>query len=98
MGHWHFLNSTGDKGNIKRQRHATLAFRKIDMRHGDPHQGPHSGAHLIGRRGKGGRTWDEAFRLVVDAHVRLSEGREWGVGMGGGELIGLGRREGVADW
>ena len=36
MGHGHFLNSTGDKGGIKRQRHVTLAFLKIDMRHQDP--------------------------------------------------------------
>ena len=36
MGHGHFLNSTGNKGNIKRQRLATLAFLKIDMRHQDP--------------------------------------------------------------
>ena len=36
MGLWHFLNSTGDMGNNKRQRHATLTFLKIDMRHQDP--------------------------------------------------------------
>ena len=24
MGHGHFLNSTGDKGNLKRERHGTL--------------------------------------------------------------------------
>ena len=35
MGHCKFLNSTGDMGNNKRQRHATLAFLKIDMRHQD---------------------------------------------------------------
>ena len=35
MGHGHFLNSTGDKGSIKRQRYATLAFLKIDIRHKD---------------------------------------------------------------
>ena len=33
MGHWHFLYSTGDRGNIKRQRHATLAFLKIYIQH-----------------------------------------------------------------
>ena len=32
MGHRHFLDSTGDMGNNKGQRHATLAFLKIDMR------------------------------------------------------------------
>ena len=45
MGYWHFLNSTGDSGNIKQQRHETLVFLKIDMRHQDPpppRQGPHS--------------------------------------------------------
>ena len=36
MGHWHFLNSTGDIGNDRLQRHAALAFLKIDMRHQDP--------------------------------------------------------------
>ena len=36
MGHWHFLNSTGDRGNINRQRRATLPFLKIDMQHQDP--------------------------------------------------------------
>ena len=36
MGQWHFLNSTGDMGNNKRQRHATLSFLEIDMRHQDP--------------------------------------------------------------
>ena len=35
IGHGHFFNSTGDKGNFKRQRHETLSFLKIDMRHGD---------------------------------------------------------------
>ena len=35
MGHWSFLNSTGDRESIKRQRHVTLAFLKIDMRHQD---------------------------------------------------------------
>ena len=45
MGHWHFLNSTGDRGNIKRQRHATLAFLRIDMQH----QHPPSRAPLICR-------------------------------------------------
>ena len=35
----HFLNSTGDRGNIKQQRYSTLAFLKIDMQHQD-HQGP----------------------------------------------------------
>ena len=36
MGHGHLLSATGDKGNIKRHRHAKLAFLKIDMRHQDP--------------------------------------------------------------
>ena len=36
MGLWHFLNSTGDRGNIKQQIHVTLAFLKIDMRRQDP--------------------------------------------------------------
>ena len=31
-----FLDSTWDNGNVKRQRHATLAFLKIVMRHQDP--------------------------------------------------------------
>ena len=35
MGHLHILNLT-EQGNIKRQRHVTLAFRKIDMRHQPP--------------------------------------------------------------
>ena len=36
MRHDHFLNSTGDMGINKRERHATLAFLKIDRRHGHP--------------------------------------------------------------
>ena len=36
MGHSLFLNSTFDKGINKQQGHATLAFLKIDMLHGDP--------------------------------------------------------------
>ena len=36
MRHDHFLNSTGDMGINKRQRHATLAFLIIDRRHGHP--------------------------------------------------------------
>ena len=36
MRHEHFLNSTGDMGINKRQRHSTLAFLKIDRRHGHP--------------------------------------------------------------
>ena len=36
MRHDHFLNSTGDMRINKRQRHATLAFLKIDRRHGHP--------------------------------------------------------------
>ena len=36
MRHDHFLNSTGDMGIHKRQRHATLSFLKIDRGHGDP--------------------------------------------------------------
>ena len=35
MGHWHFLNSTGGRGSIKRQRHTTLTFLKIDIQHQD---------------------------------------------------------------
>ena len=31
-----FLDSTGDKWNVKRKRHAPLSFLKIDMRHQDP--------------------------------------------------------------
>ena len=34
--HAHFLNSTCDTGENKRQRHVTLPFLKIDMGHGDP--------------------------------------------------------------
>ena len=30
MGHGQFLNSTGNKGDFKRQRHVTLPFLKID--------------------------------------------------------------------
>ena len=37
----HFLNSKGNMVMNKRQRHATLAFLKIDRRHGHPRQGPH---------------------------------------------------------
>ena len=33
---WDMSNSTGDKGNFKRQRHARLPFLKIDMQHQDP--------------------------------------------------------------
>ena len=36
MRQGHFLNSTCDKGINKPQRHATLAFLKIDTRHGAP--------------------------------------------------------------
>ena len=36
MGRGHLSNSTGDKGNFKRQRHATFPFLKVDMRHQDP--------------------------------------------------------------
>ena len=36
MGHGLFSNSTFDMGINKRQRRVTLAFLKIDMRHGDP--------------------------------------------------------------
>ena len=32
----HFLNLTGDMGINKRQRHTTMAFLKIDRRHGHP--------------------------------------------------------------
>ena len=35
MGHAHFLNSTCDMEENKRQRHVTLPFLKIDMRHGE---------------------------------------------------------------
>ena len=33
MGHSHFLNSTCDIGENKRQRHETLSFFKVDMQH-----------------------------------------------------------------
>ena len=33
MRHGYFLNSTSDMVEDKRQRHATLPFHKIDMRH-----------------------------------------------------------------
>ena len=36
MRQGYFLNSTCDIAINKRQRHATLAFLKIDRRHGDP--------------------------------------------------------------
>ena len=36
MRQGYFLKSTGDIALNKRQRHATLAFLKIDRRHGDP--------------------------------------------------------------
>ena len=36
MRHDYFLNSRCDIGGIKRQRHVTLAFLEIDMRHRDP--------------------------------------------------------------
>ena len=36
MRHDNFLNSTGDMGINKQQRHATLAFLKIDRRLGHP--------------------------------------------------------------
>ena len=36
MRQGYFLKSTGDMALNKRQRHATLAFNKIDRRHGDP--------------------------------------------------------------
>ena len=36
MRHDHFLNTTGDMGINKRQRRATSAFLKIDMRHWHP--------------------------------------------------------------
>ena len=35
MGHGHFLDSTEDKGNVKRQRRVLLPFVKIDMRQQD---------------------------------------------------------------
>ena len=41
MKHGYFLNSTCNIGEDKRQRHATLPFHKIDMRHwGPPIKGP----------------------------------------------------------
>ena len=48
----HFLKSTCDMEENKRQRHVTLPFLKIDMRHGDPppRQGPQPG-------GVGGPLW-----------------------------------------
>ena len=44
MRHDHFLNSTGDMGINKRQRHATLAlvFLKSTGDMGTPRQGPHT--------------------------------------------------------
>ena len=36
MRQGYFLKSTGDIAINKRQKHATLAFLKIDRRHGDP--------------------------------------------------------------
>ena len=36
MRHAHFLNSTCDMEENKRQRHVTLPFLKMDMRHRDP--------------------------------------------------------------
>ena len=36
MGHGNLLNSTRNQRNSKRQRHQTLEFIKIDMRHQDP--------------------------------------------------------------
>ena len=42
MGHIHFLNLTSDIEESKRQRHVTLPFLKIDMRHwGPPIKGPY---------------------------------------------------------
>ena len=41
MGHSHFLNSTRDTVENKRQGHATLLFLKFDMRHwGPPSRAP----------------------------------------------------------
>ena len=36
MGRWHLLISPWDRRNIKRQKHVTFVFLKIDMRHQDP--------------------------------------------------------------
>ena len=60
MEHWHSLNSTGDRESIKRQRHATLAFLKIDLRHQDPRQGP----HVCPTKEFPGYSWPDAQRLV----------------------------------
>ena len=47
MGHWHLLNSTGDRRSIERQKCATLAFLKFDMRHQNPPvKGPRIGIHM----------------------------------------------------
>ena len=43
MQQGYFLNSTCDIGINKRQRHATLAFLKIDRRHGNPPPPPAKG-------------------------------------------------------
>ena len=51
-----FPNLTGNKRNIKRQRHAILAFIRIDMRHQDPRQGPCGKAE--GWELRGGLIWE----------------------------------------
>ena len=45
MQQGYFLNSTCDMAINKRQRHATLAFLKIDRGHGDPPPPPLKGPH-----------------------------------------------------
>ena len=45
MGHNHFLNSTCDIEENKRQRRATLPFLKMDMR--PPIKGPQIEDHII---------------------------------------------------
>ena len=51
MRQGYFLNSTCDMGINKGQRHATLVFLNIDMRHG---QGPHIEGWGDGEMGGGG--------------------------------------------
>ena len=50
----YFLNSTCDMAINRRQRHTTLAFLKIDRRHGDP---PSRAPILDGLDGTGGSTF-----------------------------------------
>ena len=43
------ISSTGDMGNFKEWRHATLAFLKFDMRHQDPPALPAKGPYINSR-------------------------------------------------